>query len=157
MRALLAKKYIKNFNMRQINDKVIDLFDEYNAKKQLADQYLDEAFKKGLKGEEGACSVRRHSNPTVKSAEDRAELLKYIDNFDTKVKFLKSNLTNDELIIFRYGIGERETDSELMDRICKSYKTYLIIKKSCYIKVALRFNLVKNAEKIIFKTISVLD
>ena len=157
MIALLAKKYIKNFNMKQINKEVTDLFDKYNLKKQLADQYLDEAFKRELKGEEGACSIRRHSNPTAKSAASREKLLEYIDNFDTKIKFLKSNLTDDELIIFHYGIEEKETDTEIMDRVCKSYKTYLIIKKSCYIKVALRFNLVKNAENTIFKTIIIFD
>lgn len=78
-------------------------------------------------------------------------------DFDAKIKYLKLSLTDDELKIFHYGIEERETDKELMDRISKSYKTFLIIKKSCYIKVALRFSLVRNMEKTIFKAISVMD
>ncbi len=156
MRALLAKKYIDDFNFKQISKDVFELFDEYNYKKELAQQYLYGSLSHELK-EIQVSGQNGKSDPTYKAAIKREKLLNYVSDFDTKIKYLKLSLTDDELKIFHYGIEERETDKELMDRVSKSYKTYLIIKKSCYIKVALRFSLVKNMEKTVFKAISVID
>ena len=100
---------------------------------------------------------RKFGRPADYTEDVHEIVVKYVNDFDAKIKYLKLNLTDDELTIFRYGIEERETDKELMDRIRKSYKTYLIIKKSCYIKIALRFSLVKNMDKAIFKAISIMD
>ncbi len=156
MRALLAKKYIDDFDMKQISKDVFELFDEYNYKKELAQQYLYGSLSHEIKD---MPETHQHGNsdPVYKAAIKREKLLNYVSNFDTKIKYLKLSLTDDELKIFHYGIEERETDKEVMDRICKSYKTYLVIKKSCYIKIALRFSLVKDMEKAVFKAISVTD
>lgn len=156
MRALLAKKYINDFDLKQISKDVFELFDDYNYKKELAQQYLYESMNHEL-NDIPSSHQRGKSNPTSQIAIKREKLLNYLDEFDTKLKYLKLSLTDDELKILNYGIGERETDKELMDRICKSYKTYLLIKKSCYVKIALRFNLVKSMEKTILKTISITD
>lgn len=156
MRALLAKKYINDFDIKEISKDIFELFDKYNYKKELAQQYLYGSLSRKLQD-----TPESHkggtSDPVYKAAIKREKLLDYVNEFDTKIKFLKSSLTDDELAIFHYGIEERETDKEIMDRICKSYKIYLIIKKSCYIKVALRFSLVRNMDSIVFKAISVFD
>ena len=40
MRALLAKKYINDFDIKEISKDIFELFDKYNYKKELAQQYL---------------------------------------------------------------------------------------------------------------------
>ena len=71
--------------------------------------------------------------------------------------YLPADLTDDELKIYKYSILLREQDKQIKDRICKTDKTYYPIKKSCYVKVALRFSLVDGFTKNVFSTISLFD
>ena len=50
-------------------------------------------------------------------------------------------MTNDEKIIYEYSIEKKETDSVVQSIIKKYGKTYYHIKKSCYLKIYLYFNL----------------
>ena len=87
----------------------------------------------------------------------RFSLAKYLDEFDRKLEYLLSTLTADELKIYNYSVLAREQDKQVRDRICKTDKTYYPIKKSCYVKLALRFGLVDGFTKNVFATISLFD
>ena len=76
------------------------------------------------------------------------EYFDYVFNFENKIKYLKTQFTDDEAIIFHYSIEERELDKEIMDRICKSEHKYYQIKKSCYLKIALCFGLIKPKQVV---------
>jgi len=59
--------------------------------------------------------------------------------------------------IYNHSVIGREQDKQIRDRICKTDRTYYPIKKSCYVKIALRFGLVDGFTKNVFATISLFD
>lgn len=156
MGVLLTKTYVDAFDMKQLTKAIFKLFDDYNYKVNLAEHYLDVSLNHNF-SDVPTFSTGRRSDPTGNSAEKREKLLKYIKEFEAKVKYIKTVLTDDELKIYHYCIEERETDKEVCDRLVKSYKTYYQIKKSCYVKIALRFGLVNELENTIYQTISLFD
>lgn len=145
MRVLLAKEYLDQFNLRDISKSIYRKFDEYNYK-----IYLSKTFTGKTTSKIDEVSISRQkgmSNPTLNSIIKREQLLKNIKEFSNKIKYLKSTLTDDERLVFKYGIEQRLTDDELSDELAKSLKTTRYIKKSCYVKVALHFDLIKNKPK----------
>lgn len=135
MRALLSKRYLEYFDMKVLTKEVEDLFDNYNFISELADKNMIESKKDEIPLKKGIYSVE------MKRVVKIENYINYIKEFDKKLESLKSSFTDEELTIFKYGIEERESDKEICDRICKTYKTYYTIKKSCFVKIALRFNL----------------
>ena len=81
----------------------------------------------------------------------------YLNQFDKKLEHVKERFTDEELTIFKYSVLARASDKEMRDRICKTDKTYYPIKKSCYVKLALSFDLIDGFTKKVFKTISLFD
>ena len=69
------------------------------------------------------------------------DLEKEIEDFKFKVKYLKAQLTNEELMIFNHSIIERELDKMIMPIINKYSHSYYEIKISCYLKVAICFGI----------------
>ena len=65
--------------------------------------------------------------------------------------------TPEEMKIYNHSVIGREQDKQIRDRICKTDRTYYPIKKSCYVKIALRFGLVDGFTKNVFATISLFD
>ena len=157
MRVLLTKEYIDYFDLKQISKDILKLFDDYNYKVSVAQLYIDCGQHGELSYRGESLSKYRKFSSVEQAVIKREKLMKYIDDFNVKIKNLKLTLTDDELEIFHYAVEERETDKELCDRICKSYKTYYQIKKSCFVKIALRFNLVREKEEMILETISLYD
>lgn len=142
MRALLNDSTFEKFNTKVLYSKIIDLFDTYNtnqiAIKNIAEKSL--VRKQELREES---FQQRKSDPTWKATVESEKFVDYVLDFESKINFLKSQFTEDEAIIFHYSLEERELDKEIMDRICKSEHRYYQIKKSCYLKIALCFGLVK--------------
>ncbi len=137
MKALISRKYLDNFEMKELSKAVFDLFDDYNFICSLVRDHMIEK----TNCRDYAKNKSNSSSEELKSLLKRESYIKYLKEFEKKVEDLKANFTDDELKVFKYSIGDRETDKELCDRITKTYKTYFIIKKSCYVKVALKFNL----------------
>lgn len=156
MKVLLTKEQVQNYNMRTITKKIFAKFDEYNYNLELRESYVDEAVKGKVLSDMPVAKGRK-SDPTWASTVKRDKVTKYIDDFELKLKYLKANLTKEEKEILKLSIMEREDNSVLCDKLAKEYKAVYWIKKSCYVKVALRFNLVKEKEKAIISTVSVFD
>ncbi len=138
MKALISKKYLNYFDMRLLTKEVHDLFDEYN--------FINELLNNNMI-EKNQSPIHLTISSTSNSSSELNKLLKiekyekYIKYFESNLNYLKSNMTDDELLIYKYCIEEREIDRIVSDRICKSGKTYYKIKKSCYAKIAMKFNL----------------
>lgn len=88
MRALLAKKYINDFDIKEISKDIFELFDKYNYKKELAQQYLYGSLSRKLQD-----TPESHkggtSDPVYKAAIKREKLLDYVNEFDTKNQILE--------------------------------------------------------------------
>lgn len=140
MKALISKKYLDYFDMKVLSKEVCNLFDDYNFMYSLVKEHMFERtnFTSTSK------SKINTSNEELKSILKNESYINYLKEFEKKIENLKTTFTDDELVVFHYSIEDRETDKEICERIKKTYKTYFIIKKSCYIKVALKFNLLSD-------------
>lgn len=142
MRALLTNDSVEPFNAKDLYSKVIDKFDEYNSKQFAIQSIAQESLTRKQEIRE-ECFQQIKSDPTWKATVKSDKILDFVNDFDSKIRFLKTQFTEDEEIIFRYSLEERELDKVIMDRVCKSEHKYYEIKKSCYLKVALCFGLIK--------------
>lgn len=140
MKALISKKYLDNFDMKVLSKAVFELFDDYNFICSLVKEHMIE----GTSTINNSKSKFNNSSEELKSVLKRESYVKYLKEFERKIDNLKTTFTDDELKVFQYSIEDRETDKELCDRVRKTYKTYFVIKKSCYVKVALKFNLLSE-------------
>lgn len=140
MKALISKKYLDSFDMKELSKAVFELFDDYNFICSLVKAHMIE----NSNNINNSKNKFNSSSEELKSVLKRESYVKYLNEFDRKIEDLKSSFTDDELKVFQYSIEDRETDKELCDRILKTYKTYFAIKKSCYVKVALKFNLLSE-------------
>lgn len=148
MRALLTSKSVEPFNTKALYNKVIAKFDEYNSKQFAIRSNAEESLTRRQELRE-ECFQQIKSDPTWKATVKNDKLVDFVNDFDNKISFLKTQFTEDEEIIFHYSLEERELDKVIMDKVCKSEHKYYDIKKSCYLKVALCFGLIKlrsNAE-----------
>lgn len=140
MKALISRKYLDNFDMKELSKAVFELFDDYNFICSLVKEHMIESSNYISDSK----NKLNNSNEELKSVLKRESYMNYIKEFDRKIENLKTTFTDDELKVFQYSIEDRETDKELCNRILKTYKTYFVIKKSCYVKVALKFNLLSE-------------
>jgi len=159
MKVELRKRYLDEYDLKVIAKAVYNLFDDYNYKKAIAQEYLDSIYQRKSNNEPAtACSkYRKKIDSTYEIVKKREKVVKYLNEFDRKLDYLLSTLTADELKIYTYSVLAREQDKQVRDRICKTDKTYYPIKKSCYVKLALRFGLVDGFTKNVFATISLFD
>ncbi len=154
VRALLKLSYIENFNMKKLTNAIFQEFDKYNYEINVAQSYIDSMLGSG--DIQVVSNNRGKSQPVLSIVEKRQKILDEIDAFEKKIKEVKAILSDDELLVFHYSIEERETNAQVSDRMCRSMKTFLHIKKSCFVKVALKLGLTDNLDKIILKTINQL-
>jgi len=157
MKVELKKKYLDQYNLKILVKAVHNLFDDYNYKEAIAQEYLDEIFERRLNDNPEYSKYRKKKDTTYDTVRKRDKVVKYLNEFDRKRNHLLSTLTSDELKIYNYCVLAREQDKQVRDRICKTDKTYYPIKKSCYVKLALRFGLVDGFTKNVFATISLFD
>lgn len=157
MKVELKKKYLDEYDLKVIAKAVYNLFDDYNYKKAIAQEYLDSIYQRKSNNEPVYSKHRKKIDSTYEIVKKRERVVKYLDEFDRKLDYLLSTLTADELKIYTYSVLAREQDKQVRDRTCKTDKTYYPIKKSCYVKLALRFGLVDGFTKNVFATISLFD
>lgn len=157
MKALLKKKYIEEYNLKSVTKAVLNLFDDYNYKINISYDYLGKQLNHELYEIPVHSGKSKKQDEISKIVEKRENVLNYINEFDRKLKILKNEFTSEELAIFKYCIIERAMDKEVMDQIAKTEKTYYNIKKSCFVKIALRYNLVDGYSKKVYFTISLVD
>ena len=157
MRVEFKKKYLDEYNLKTIVRAVYNLLDDYYYKKAVAQEYLESIKKCSFSSDKEYSKNHRKVDSTYKTVEKREKVVNYLSEFDRKLDHLLTSLTDDEIVIYKHSILAREQDKIIRDRICKTDKTYYLIKKSCYVKFALRFGLVDGFTKEVFETISLYD
>ena len=157
MKVLLRKMYLDEYDLKPIVKAVHNLFDDYNYKKTISKGYYDESLKHLLSYKPEDSRHKKKSDSTLKAVENKEKVDKYLKQFDKKLEYLLETFTDDELKVFKYCVLARVQNTEIRDRICKTDKTFYPIKKSCYVKLALGFDLVDGFTKNVFATISLLN
>ena len=157
MKVLLRKMYLDEYDLKPIVKAVHNLFDDYNYKKTISKGYYDESLKHLLSYKPEDSRHKKKSDSTLKAVENKEKVDKYLKQFDKKLEYLLETFTDDELKVFKYCVLARVQDKEIRDRICKTDKTFYPNKKSCYVKLALGFDLVDGFTKNVFATISLLN
>ena len=158
MRALLTSDSVEPFNTKDLYTKVIEKFDEYNSKQFAIKHIAQESLSRNQDFDEKVFKQIK-SDPTVKATIKSDSLLDFVNDFDKKIDFLKSQFTEDEKIIFHYSLEEREIDKVIKENLGKTDHKYYAIKKSCYLKVALCFGLIKlkkDTKTKEYKTVSMV-
>jgi len=154
MKALFQKPYLDEYRLKPLVKAVHNLFDDYNYKRILSKDIYEDALKKPLHFRPEDLSYHKKSDPTSRAIETKEDVEKFISLFERKLNCLLNEFTEDEMIIYRETVLNRMSDSVVRDRICKTDKTYYPIKKSCYLKIALAFDLVDGYSKKVYMTIS---
>lgn len=157
MRVLLRKIYLDEYNLKPIVKAVHNLFDDYNYKKLISKRYYDDTLRHLLSYKPEDSRYENKTDSTLMAVQNKEKVDKYLDGFERKLEKLLETFTDDETRIFKYCVLARAQDQEVRDRICKTDKTYYLIKKSCYVKLALGFDLVDGFTKNVFATISLLS
>lgn len=143
MKILLEVNQFQKIDSKSLYREVLKLFDEYYAHLiAVEDISISKAFNVSTEIRE-ECFQKGISNPTYKAVIEAERDLEYVRRFEEQITFIKNRLTNDEEKIFNQSILNRESDKEIMFDMCKSEHKYYQIKKSCYLKIALRFGIVK--------------
>lgn len=140
MKALLSKKYLENFDMKKLSKEIIALFDDYNFLKSLVKAQIVVSFNEKFIDD---MNYKHYNDYTMGQMLKKSNYNMFVKEFEKRIEIVKGSFTNDEIMIFTYSIENREADKIVCDRICKSYKTYFTIKKSCYAKLAIQFNLLE--------------
>ena len=146
MKVLINEELTESFNSKVLYSKVLRLFTEYNMRQFAIRSKMYSPYEDSTTINEQTLT-RISSNGELKNIILNDENLNYILEFENKIEFIKSQLTPDEEIIYKYSIEEGELDKVIMDRLCKSGHKYYEIKKSCYLKIALSFGLVGLKEE----------
>lgn len=157
MQIEFKKKYLDEYDLKSLVKAVYNLFDDYNYKKAISQEYLDSIYQHRITDKLECLKNHKIIDKTYNVVEKREKVVKYLNEFDRKLEHLLSTLTDDEKKVYNYSILARLQDKVVRDEICKTDKTYYLIKKSCYVKFALRFGLVDGFTKDVFTTISLID
>jgi len=157
MQVEFKKQYLDEYDLRPLVKAVYNLFDDYNYKKAIAQEYLDSIYQHRISDKPEYSKYHKKVDTTYNTVEKREKVVNYLKDFDKKLDYLLSTLSEDERKVYKYSIIAREKDNVVRDEICKTDKTYYLIKKSCYVKFALRFGLVDGFTKNVFATISLFD
>lgn len=157
MQTEFKKQYLDEYDLKTIVKAVYNLFDDYNYKKAISQEYLDSIYQHRLVDKPEYSKYRRNMDSMPIIVEKKEKVAEYLKEFDRKLEHLLSTLSKNEKKVYDYSITLREHDKVVRDRICKTDKTYYSIKKSCYVKIALRFGLVDGFTKNVFETISLID
>lgn len=157
MRVLLRKMYLDDYDLKMVVKAVHNLFDDYNHKKLIVKGYFDGDLQHGLYDDPSDKRYKKKKDSVSDAAVLKEEVKVYLDLFERKLENIKERFTEDEMLIYKYSVLARLPDKAMRDKICKTDKTYYPIKKSCYVKLALSFDLIDGFTKTVYKTISLID
>lgn len=135
MQVEFKKKYLDEYDLKAIVKAVYNLFDDYNYKKAIAQEYLDSIYQHRLTDKPEYSKYHKKIDSTYNTVEKRDKVVNYLNEFDRKLEFLLSTFTAEEMKIYNHSVIGREQDKQIRDRICKTDRTYYPIKKSCYVKM----------------------
>ncbi len=144
MKMLIDENLVCPFCARELYKKVLNLFDDYYIHKLTADHPLMQ--KAYLQKSQEEFHQKKNFDSTFYSVLQHEKALNYIEKFEKQIEYIKEHFTAEENIIFTLSVMERKPDKSIIIELNKSEHYYYKIKKSCYLKIALRFELIRLKE-----------
>ena len=157
MAYVYSKELTKVFDMKKISFEVRKFFNNYHLLCDCLKDYNIDNLTSKIK-DVPISSKGGKTDSVWKAVKEITDIKEQLNNINKKIAYLKrKELTDSERLVFKYSIMNGELDEIVQDKVGLSYKTYQQTKKSCYIKVAIKFNLTKGLEKSIFKIMESLN
>lgn len=141
MKALLNEKFVEEFHTKTLYSEVLSLFDQYNAY-QVAVKHLPVYPSSSSHLHEGFFQKNK-GDPTFFASVKLEACLHYVYDFEEKIDYLKTQFTEEEMILFECSLRQRQSDKQIIAKLAQTEHKYYELKKSCYLKIALCFGIVK--------------
>ena len=128
------------YDYEKTKRKVDDVFSKYRAYKQKK-EIIMKRYNAALSLDNLGIFSNQTSDPVCNKVEQSEKYTNYIDTIDKVYELYQKDLSKDEKIVYKKCMLAKHTDDELMEDLCMSHGSCFVRKRSCYIKVALWFDL----------------
>lgn len=132
---------VDNFNYSETKRNVEQLFSKYRSFK-AKEEIIEKRYKSALSLDNLGIYGSTTSDPVGNKVEQMEKYTSYTDLIDNIYKINKSDLSKDEIIIYKKYLLSRVRDDNLLDYLnINSNSALFNRKRSCIIKVAMWFDL----------------
>ena len=132
---------VDNFNYSETKRNVEQLFSKYRSFKAKED-IIEKRYKSALSLDNLGIYGSATSDPVGNKVEQMEKYTNYTDLIDNVYRINKSDLSKDEIIIYKKYLLSRVRDDDLLDYLnINSNSALFNRKRSCIIKVAMWFDL----------------
>lgn len=132
---------VENFNYSETKRNVEQLFSKYRSFK-TKEEIIEKRYKSALSLDNLGIYGSTTSDPVGNKVEQMEKYTNYTDLIDNVYRINKSDLSKDEIIIYKKYLLSRVRDDDLLDYLnINSNSALFNRKRSCIIKVAMWFDL----------------
>lgn len=132
---------VENFNYSETKRNVEQLFSKYRSFK-AKEEIIEKRYKSALSLDNLGIYGSTTSDPVGNKVEQMEKYTNYTDLIDNVYRINKSDLSKDEIIIYKKYLLSRVRDDDLLDYLnINSNSALFNRKRSCIIKVAMWFDL----------------
>lgn len=132
---------IENFNYNETKKNVEQLFSKYRSFK-MKEEIIEKRYKSALSLDNLGIFSSTTSDPVGNKVEQLEKYTNFTDLIDNIYKLNKSDLSKDEILIYKKYLISRVRDEDLLDYLnINSNSALFNRKRSCIIKVAMWFDL----------------
>ena len=140
-RSFIEADGIENFNYNETKKNVEQLFSKYRSFK-MKEEIIEKRYKSALSLDNLGIFSSTTSDPVGNKVEQLEKYTNFTDLIDNIYKLNKSDLSKDEIIIYKKYLISRVRDEDLLDYLnINSNSALFNRKRSCIIKVAMWFDL----------------
>ena len=140
-RSFIEVDGIENFNYNETKKNVEQLFSKYRSFK-MKEEIIEKRYKSALSLDNLGIFSSTTSDPVGNKVEQLEKYTNFTDLIDNIYKLNKSDLSKDEILIYKKYLISRVRDEDLLDYLnINSNSALFNRKRSCIIKVAMWFDL----------------
>ncbi len=140
-RSFIEADGIENFNYNETKKNVEQLFSKYRSFK-MKEEIIEKRYKSALSLDNLGIFSSTTSDPVGNKVEQLEKYTNFTDLIDNIYKLNKSDLSKDEILIYKKYLISRVRDEDLLDYLnINSNSALFNRKRSCIIKVAMWFDL----------------
>ena len=140
-RSFIEADGIENFNYKETKKNVEQLFSKYRSFK-MKEEIIEKRYKSALSLDNLGIFSSTTSDPVGNKVEQLEKYTNFTDLIDNIYKLNKSDLSKDEILIYKKYLISRVRDEDLLDYLnINSNSALFNRKRSCIIKVAMWFDL----------------
>ena len=131
---------IQIYDYETIRNNMENLFSKYRAYK-YKKETIEERLKNSIDLDNLGIFSSKKSDPTYNKVEQLDKITRFLDTVDKVVKLNKHKLSKDEYQILKKSLNYKYTTEQMSEMLNLGYQATFQRKKSCYIRVALWFDL----------------